>query len=175
VLAVGLEKLIELVEKFLEFFRFCEVIDSYQCGVHLRKGKFLRRLEPGIRFQLPFYIDSFITETGVTQVYQGATQSLVTKDGKAVAVGAVITYHIHNPEKALLEVHDVNTAICDACFATIAEQVAATTWDDIRTPAFADDMTAACRKLGFKYGIEVERVRFNELAPLRTYRLITGT
>jgi hypothetical protein len=36
-------------------------------------------------------------------------------------------------------------------------------------------MTAACRKRGFRYGVEIMSVRFCELAPVRNYRTITGT
>jgi regulator of protease activity HflC (stomatin/prohibitin superfamily) len=171
---MGFEKLIDLVVQFLAFFRFCEIIDVYQGGVHLRWGKPIRILEPGLRWQFPFYIDNFITESSATQVFQCATQSLVSIDGKPLAVGVVITYRIHDFEKALLTVHDVRSAICDACFGTVSEQIGSSTWDEIRAPEFLETLSKSCRKLGFKYGIEVERVRFTELAPTRTYRTITG-
>lgn len=172
---MGFEKLIDLIVQFLEFFRFCIIVDCYELGVRLRRGKFHAVLDPGIHLLCPGYIDSALTESSVTQIYQCATQSLITSDDKAIAAGIVITYHVHDIRKALLEVHDVKSAIYDACLGTTTDLVMHATWDEVRKPEFLEQLTKACRKLGFRYGLEVEKIQFNELAPLRTYRLITGT
>jgi membrane protease subunit HflK len=171
---MGFEKLIDLIVQFLEFFRFCTIVDCYERGVRLRFGKFHSVMEPGFHWLAPFYIDNPITESTVTQLYQCATQSLVTFDGKVVAAGIVITYNIRDIRKALLEVHAVKDAVYDACHATVAEMLAKTLWDEVRSAEFLGKLTAACRKLGFRYGIEIEQVRFSELAPVRTLRLVDG-
>lgn len=171
---MGFEKLIELVVQFLEFFRFCLIVDCYEKGVHLRKGILLRVVEPGLRFQIPGYIDRIITESVVTQIFQCASQSLVTKDLKPVALGVTIVYNIEVIEKAILEVQDIRTAIQDACLCTVAELTAESTWQELCAPQFSKDLTAACRALAKKYGIRIQSVRVNEIAPLRTYRMITG-
>lgn len=171
---MGFEKLIDLVVQFLEFFKFCSIVDCYEKGVHLRKGKLLRVVEPGLRFQLPGYIDRVITESVVTQIFQCASQSLVTKDHKPVAVGITIVYDIEDIAKAILEVHDIRTAIQDACLCTAAEQVSDSTWEEVASSSFTKTLTTPCRRIAKKYGINIQSVRVNELAPLRTYRMITG-
>jgi regulator of protease activity HflC (stomatin/prohibitin superfamily) len=171
---VGFEKLIDLVVQFLEFFRFCTTIDCYERGIHLRFGKFYRVLEPGIRLQIPFFIDRVITENVVPKLHQLPTQSIATKDDKQIAMGAVICYSIRSIEKAVLEVESVNHAVNDACQTAILDLILASTWDEIRAPEFGDTLTAKCRKRAWKYGIEIESVRFCELALVRTYRTITG-
>lgn len=172
---MGFEKLIDLIVQFLECFRFCIIVDCYELGVRLRFGKFHSVMEPGFHWLAPLYVDSALTESAVTQIYQCATQSLITADDKAIAAGIVITYHVHDIQKALLEVHDVKSAIYDACLGATTDLVMKSTWDEVRQPEFLDQLTKICRKLGFRYGLEVEKIQFNELAPLRTYRLITGT
>lgn len=171
---MGFEKLIDLVVQFLEFFKFCCIVDCYEMGVHLRKGNLLRVVHPGIRFHIPGYVDRIMTESVVTQIFQCATQSLVTKDLKPVALGITIVYEIDDIAKAILEVQDVSTAIRDACLCTAAEQAAMSTWEEMCAPGFSTSLTAACRKLARKYGIKIQSVRVNEIAPLRTYRMITG-
>lgn len=172
---MGFEKLIDLIVQFLEFFRFCTIIDCYERGVQLRFGKKLRILEPGLRWQIPFFIDNVLNENVTPKLYQLCTQSIVTGDGVSVAAGAVICYQIRDIEKALLEVDTVAQAVADSCQSTVAEEILAATWDEVRAAGFSDRITATCRKRGFRYGVEIMSVRFCELAPVSNYRTITGT
>jgi regulator of protease activity HflC (stomatin/prohibitin superfamily) len=169
---MGLEKLFDLIVQFLEFFRFCSVIDCYEKGVHLRKGKLLRVLEPGIRFMIPFYIDRMSTERVVVRVRELLTQTLITKDGKQIAAGIIIEFKIFDIVKAMLEVNEVIEAVDNACQATLAEHVLAETFADICTEGFAKALTTACNLRAEPFGIEIRSVRLFELAPVRTYRLI---
>jgi regulator of protease activity HflC (stomatin/prohibitin superfamily) len=170
----GVDKLIDLIVQFLEFFKFCTVVDCYERGVRLRFGKFKEELNPGFHWQWPFFIDNILTENVVPKMHQLFTQSVATLDDKPVAMGVVVCYSIRSISKAVLEVENVAQAVNDACQATIVEVILASTWDEVRSPTFTDKMTAACRKRGWKYGIEIESVRFCELAIVRTYRTITG-
>lgn len=172
---MGFEKLIDLIVQFLEFFRFCTIIDQYERGVRLRFGKFVSELGPGFHLQWPFFIDNILNENVVPKLYQLVTQSIMTRDGTPVAAGAVICYQIRSIEKALLEVDTVAQAVADSCQGTVAEEILNATWDEVRGPEFSERMTAACRKRGFRYGVEIMSVRFCELAPVRNYRTITGT
>lgn len=172
---MGFEKLIDLIVQWIEALKFCCIVDCYEKGVHLRKGGFVRVVDQGLRFHLPFYFDRIITENVVSKLHQLPTQSIATKDDKQIAMGAVICYSIRDIKKAILEVESVNHAVNDACQTTIAELILASTWDEVRAPEFGELLTAKCRKRGWKYGIEIESVRFCELALVRTYRTITGT
>ncbi len=172
---MGFEKLIDLIVQFLEFFRFCTIVDCYERGVRLRFGRFSDTLEPGFHLQVPFFIDRIITENVVPKLHQLPTQSVATKDDKQIAMGAVICYSIRDIKKAILEVESVNHAVNDACQTAILDLIVASTWDEVRGEAYGDALTAKCRKRGWRFGIEIESVRFCELALVRTYRTITGT
>lgn len=171
---MGFEKLIDLFVQFLEFFRFCTTIDCYERGIRLRLGENPKTLEPGFHLQWPFYIDRVITENVVPKLYQLATQSIMTKDGVTISAGAVICYQIRSIEKAILEVESVQHAVADSCQATLAEEILSSTWDEVRWPGYSSRLLASCRKLAWKYGVEIMSVRFCELAPVRNYRTITG-
>jgi regulator of protease activity HflC (stomatin/prohibitin superfamily) len=169
---MGLEKLFDLIVQFLEFFKFCEMVDCYQRGVQLRFGKFYRILHPGLRFHLPFYIDNTITERVVPRVRELLTQTLVTKDGKQIAAGIIIEFRIFDIVKATLEINEVIEAVDNACQATLAEHVLVEEFADICTQSFSKALTTACNLRAEPYGIEIMSVRLYELAPVRTYRLI---
>lgn len=171
---MGFEKLIDLIVQFLECFRFGTIIDCYERGVKLRLGRLHATLEPGFHWQFPFYIDRVITENVVVKLHQLPTQSVATKDAQQIAMGAVIAFSIRHIDKAILEVESVNHAVNDAAQTVILDLILSSTWDEVRSPEFGDLMTAQCRKRAWKYGIEIESVRFCELALVRTYRMITG-
>lgn len=171
---MGVEKLVDLLVEFLELFRFCTVVDCYERGVMLRFGRFHKVIEPGLCFQIPFFIDRIITENVTPKLHQLPTQSIATRDDKQIAMGAVICYSIRHIDKAILEVESVNHAVNDAAQTVILDLILSSTWDEVRSPEFGDLMTAQCRKRAWKYGIEIESVRFCELALVRTYRMITG-
>lgn len=169
---MGFEKLIDLMVQFLEFFRFCVVVDCYQRGVCLRLGKFHRVLEPGFHWLLPLCIDNPILERVVPRLRELCSQTLVTADGKPVAVGIVICFEIFDIQKAVLEVNEVLEAVDDACHATLAEHVLAEDYEALRTEGFAKALTTSCRIHAEKFGVAILSVRMHELAPTRTYRLI---
>jgi regulator of protease activity HflC (stomatin/prohibitin superfamily) len=171
---MGFEKLIDLLVQFLEFFRFCTIIECYDRGVRLRFGKYHGTLEPGFHWQVPFFIDNVLNENVTPKLYQLATQSIMTRDSVPIAAGAVICYQIRSIEKALLEVDTVAHAVADSCQSTVAEEILAASWEEVRAPEFSERITTACRKRGFRYGVEIMSVRFCELAPVRNYRTITG-
>lgn len=169
---MGFEKLIDLIVQFLDFFKFCTIIDCYQKAVLLHKGSFRRVLGPGLHFYIPFCIQHTITERVVPSTRELCTQTLITSDAKPVAVGVVILFSIFDIEKATLEVNEVREAVDDACQATLAEAVLRTTYDELRAPEFWNKLEIDCRRKAKRFGITIETVRPHELAPTRTYRLI---
>lgn len=169
---MGFEKLIDLFVQFLEFFRFCIVLDPYQRGVVLRLGKFHREIGPGFHWLVPFYVDNTIDERVVTRVRELATQTLITADARQVVAGVIVSFSIFDIKKATLEVNEVWEAVDNACQATLAEHVMAEVFPDICTPSFAKALTTACRLRAEPFGIEIESVRIYELSPARAFRLI---
>lgn len=165
------DKLVDVVVQFIDCFRFFQVIDADEQGILLRNGLMAKVLEPGLHWFWPM-IYRVRKDNVATRLYEMVAQSLVTKDGKCVAAGIVVTSKIRNIERSILDVENVDSAIQDACQATLAELVMESSWDTLRTAEFADRLTTECRKLAFKYGMEIIKVRLHELAPLRTFRLI---
>jgi membrane protease subunit HflK len=171
---MGIEKLIDLIIQFLEFFRFCTIIDCYERGVRLRFGKFVGELEPGLHWQWPFNVDNILNESVVTKVYNPPTQAIITGDGKTVIIGIIVAHSIRSIKKALLEVSDVHDAVRDACIATVAEMVKHSSADEIVSEGFSNRLTIECRKRGWRFGVEIESVRICELTAARTYRVVGG-
>jgi regulator of protease activity HflC (stomatin/prohibitin superfamily) len=173
------DKLFEFILTFGRMFRPWWIVYENQGATVLRFGAYHRTIMSddgvfgrGFHWIWPFSIEKVYYETILTRVQELQSQALMTKDGKPIIAGVVITYSVKDIKKALWAVHDVFTAITDACLATLAEAVITTDLVNIGTPKFSEDLTKACRSMGFRYGIEIEKVRLHELAPSRTIRLI---
>lgn len=166
-----LDRLIDLLLQWVGFFVPFVVVDQFEQAVVLRFGKYHRELDPGFHWILPFEIDRVIADNVVARTTNLAAQSLTTKDGKTIIAAGVVTSSISNIRKATLEVETVDNALRDSCYGTIGIAVAAANWDEIRSEAFIEVLTKACRKNGWRYGIEIERVQLSDLAPTKALSL----
>lgn len=169
---MGLEKLVELLVQWIEALKFCCIVDCYEQGVHLRRGHFLRVVEPGLRFHLPGYVDRIICDNVKPCARPLGLQSLLTKDGKMISINTVVTHYISDIKTALLEVENVSQAILDSCMGEIGRLVMTSTWDEILAEDFANQLSIACRRRAKKYGIHIESVQIMELTPARALRLL---
>lgn len=169
---MSFDRLIDFLVSILDLFKFWVVLDEFERGVLLRLGRFQREVGPGFHWLFPFNVDKVLCDNVVPRTVGLGAQALVTKDGKPVAVTAVVTASIRNVQKALLEVEGVDHALVDSCMAAVGAYVAATTWDELRTSESLPALTKACRAQAFRYGVEVHRVQLADLSPARTVRLL---
>jgi regulator of protease activity HflC (stomatin/prohibitin superfamily) len=166
-----IDRLIEFLLSIAGAFIPFTVVPEYQAGVILRFGKYVKTIEPGFHWKIPFHVDEPLVDNVVTTVHRIAGLAAVTQDGVAVAFDAVVTYRISDVRKALLEVHDVRDAVVDSCAGLIGTAMVALTWEHIVDGSAAETISAACRKRGFRYGVEIQGVQLTGVAKARTLRL----
>lgn len=165
------DKLVDLLVSSLHLCMFWTVVQAYEQAVRFRLGHFVEVLEPGFHWRLPFAIDYVHKEHVVPRTERLASLATTTADGKSVAFDAVVTYRISDIRKAVMEVEDVRDSIADACAGVIGTSLAGATWESIRTGSISDDLTAACRKRGWKWGIEIQSVQLTGISLVRNLRL----
>jgi regulator of protease activity HflC (stomatin/prohibitin superfamily) len=168
-----LDKLVDLLVECLGLFRFWIVMAPYEAGVLIRLGKFVKILEPGFHWALPFGIDQYEHEHTVPRTHSLQPQSVTLVDGKQVGFEAVITYKVRDIKTALLEVEDSDHAIRDSCAGTIAHSIMACTWNElVESEDWTERVLKACRQKGFKFGLEITNVQFSTLSLVKTLRLL---
>jgi regulator of protease activity HflC (stomatin/prohibitin superfamily) len=173
------DKLIDLIVTFGKLLRpWCIITPCFR-GVICRCGKEVRQISnddgflgTGFHWMIPLGIEKVYDMSLATRLAELASQALVTRDGKCIVAGITVTYRVQNVSKAIFSVWNAFSAAQDACQANFAQAVLANDYDVLRTEEFADDLTKKCRKLGFTYGFEIDKVRICELAPARTLRLV---
>jgi regulator of protease activity HflC (stomatin/prohibitin superfamily) len=167
-----LDRLIEFLLECIGLFQFWIVLDPYEEGVLLRLGKFKRCLGPGFHWRIPFYVDQILFLHTVPQTHSLGDESVITSDGRAVAFHAIVTFRVKDIQKAVLEVADVDHAVRDACAGEVGRVMRESSWTDIIGNDILDKLTAACRKRGWRWGIEIMSVQLAGLALVKNIRLI---
>lgn len=165
------DQLKELIIQLLDKFAFLVIVEEYERVVVLRFGKFHRSLEPGLHWVWPLMIEKALNENVVPRIYNLDAQSLTTTDGKSVVVSGNVLAQITDIRKALLGVEHANDAIKNVCVSEIARAVTRSPWSELTSESFGEALTAACRKRGWKWGIEIMEVQLSDVATVRSLRL----
>lgn len=152
-------------------------MEIYKKGLRLRLGINPVVLEPGFHFLIPFGIDYVVEENIVPRVHRPAPQTLTLKDGSTIVVESVITYRVSDILKFVCGVENATSALLDTASADIRKKVSSYDWVTLLAKSndgtIEESLTKSTRKIGEKWGIEIERVAFSSLAKARNFRLIS--
>jgi regulator of protease activity HflC (stomatin/prohibitin superfamily) len=166
------ERLFEIIAQFADLFQAWTILDPYEGGVVLRFGIFNRELRPGFNWLIPLKVERVITEHTVPRTSRIHSMSTDTKDGSTIGFEAVVTWKINDVQKSLLEVSGLQDAIMDCCMGVIGTELTESTYEEIRQGKTLEALGAACRKNGWKWGIEIIRVQLTGVAKARNIRLL---
>ncbi len=160
-------------------------------GVVLRFGKFIKTVEPGLRFKLPFGIDTvsivpvrrqlkqefgFGTEgaTNPTQYSseQKEERSMVTGDLNTAEVEWVIQYRVREPRKFLFEVREPGQTLRDISESVMRTVVGDRTVDEVITIGRQEIEVAALTQLQelvdkYELGLSIDQVQLKNVNPPR--------
>ena len=159
-------------------------------GVVLRFGKYLKTVEPGLHFKLPFGIDTvailptrrqlklefgFTTPGYLTNPIQPSQdpmeeKSMVTGDLNAALVEWVVQYRIDDPSQYLFEVRNPGETLRDVSEAAMREVIGDRTVDEVITIGRQDIETEALARMQelakrYHLGIRVDQVQLKNVNP----------
>jgi membrane protease subunit HflK len=158
-------------------------------GVVLRFGKFLKTVEPGLHFKLPFGIDRVtvlptrrqlklefgFSTPGYTNPDQPGKdareeRSMVTGDLNAALVEWVVQYRIEDPKQYLFDVRNPGQTLRDLSEAAMREVIGDRTVDEVITIGRQDiEISALTRmqELAKRYmlGVRVDQVQLKNVNP----------
>ena len=158
-------------------------------GVVLRFGKFLKTVEPGLHFKLPFGIDQvsvlptrrqlklefgFYTPGYTNNFQPGQDQheekSMVTGDLNAALVEWVVQYRIDDPKQYLFDVRNPGQTLRDLSEAAMREVIGDRTVDEVITIGRQDIEIAALARMQelakrYTLGVRVDQVQLKNVNP----------
>jgi regulator of protease activity HflC (stomatin/prohibitin superfamily) len=86
------------------------ILRQYERGVVFTLGKFTGIREPGLKFVfVPFQTMTRVSLRTVTMMIPA--QRIITKDNVSIDIAAVAYYKISDPEKSVIQIENVNSAI----------------------------------------------------------------
>lgn len=165
------DKLLEVLSNIWNDLLPFAVLNPYIGGVQIRMGKPLRVLEGGSWYWKIPYVDYILHDFVVPRTERLTGLATTTVDGKAIGFDAVVTWRISDVQKALLEVHDLKDAIADSCAGIIGTELSNKSWGAIIHGDTVEELTAACRKRGWKWGVEIQLVQLTGVAPVKNLRV----
>jgi len=91
-------------------FTGIRIVFEYKRGIKFRFGKYVKTLNPGFRWIIPFVETLQIVDIRVI-TFNIHSQEVMTKDNVPSSIDGVVFFKILNPEKAVLEVEEYTFAI----------------------------------------------------------------
>jgi modulator of FtsH protease HflK len=159
-------------------------------GVVLRFGKYMKTVEPGLHFKLPFGIDrvaiiptrrqlklefGFTTPGYLSNPIQASEdpneeKSMVTGDLNAVLVEWVVQYRIEDPSQYLFDVRNPGETLRDVSEAAMREVIGDRTVDEVITIGRQDIETEALTRMQdlakrYHLGVRVDQVQLKNVNP----------
>ncbi len=163
------DKLIDLIVTFIHDVLPWKIVDQWEQGVHLRTGKFLKVVNPGLNWKIPFF-DQILTTPVITQTVNLSPQTVTSEDEKSVVLSSIVRYHIHDVEKFLLGVMHANDVLVDTTQGIIRDMVEGSKWYDLYD--LSSVVIPEVNEQVQKWGITVEQVSFPDLGQIVTYRIM---
>lgn len=185
-LGAGLFVLVILI-----FTSFYTVQAEYQ-GIVLRFGRYIKTVEPGLRFKLPFGIDDVMLvpvrrqlkqefgfgTPGATNPFQssssGAEQELekmmVTGDLNAATVEWIVQYRIRDPQLFLFKVRDPENTLRNISESVMRSVIGDRTVDEVITIGRQEIEIAALQNLQvltdlYQLGLVIDQVQLKDVNP----------
>lgn len=96
------------------------IIFEYKRALKFRFGKYIKTLEPGFRWIIPFVETIQIVDIRVITI-NVVSQEVMTEDNVPCSIDGVVFFKINNPEKAVLEVEEYTFAITQLAQAALRD------------------------------------------------------
>jgi len=176
---------------FLLIWTSFYTVPADSAGIVQRFGRYLRTDDPGLRFKVPFGIDSVrlvpvrrqlklefgFATPGATNPFQGSQEpekekAMVTGDLNEALVEWIVQYRIHDPKRFLFDVRDPEETLRAASEAVVREVIGDRTVDEVITIGRQDievEVKAVLQKVVEQYqlGMSVDLVQIKNVNPPR--------
>jgi len=166
------DKLITLIQQFINELNPIFIIDQWEEAVVLRFGKFYKTVTPGLYLKIPFF-DSVWKHIIITQSIDIPPQSVTTADNKNVIVKGIIRFNIIDIKSFLTMITKPEDVLTDTTGCMIRDIIEDTAWIDIID--IDKRLTNEVGKFVKKWGIKVEKVTLTDLQIANSIRIIQDT
>ena len=140
------------------------IADQYMRGVVFRLGRYQATKGPGLYWIIPLIewqrkVDLRINTAAVEE------QETITKDNVPIKVNAVVWYRIINPQSAVLEVKNIDTAVIQVALTTLRNGIGRHSLDEVlkEQESVASVIQGKIDAVTEPWGVKVERVQMKNV------------
>lgn len=160
-------------------------------GVVLRFGEYIKTVEPGLKFKLPFGIETVqivpvrrqlkqefgVSTRDATNPYQYTSsseqnreKSMVTGDLNAASVEWIVQFRVNNPRQFLFQVKEPESTLRAVSESVMREVVGDRTVDEVITVGRQEIEVVALQRMqklvdNYKMGLSIDQVQLKDVNP----------
>ena len=140
------------------------IVFEYKRAIKFRFGKFIRTLQPGFRWIIPFIETIQIVDIRVI-TFNIDSQEVMTEDNVPCSIDGVVFFKITNPEKAVLEVEEYKFAITQLAQAALRDVCGKVELDTIlsKREEMGKNIKDIVEKETQDWGIEINDVKIKDI------------
>jgi regulator of protease activity HflC (stomatin/prohibitin superfamily) len=158
------------------FFPHITIVPTTHGAVKFVKGKKVVPLGPGIYVYLPL-TTQLVGYPTARQAVDLRPQTIVTKDDKTIAIGALIVYEIMDIAAILAHTYDPEETVRDIAMSGVHDVCCQYEWEDLKAAQRSGKLDTALRqeiRKGLEpYGVKLMKATLTDLAPCRVIKLMT--
>tara|TARA_R110002049_G_scaffold188124_2_gene356397 strand:+ start:1390 stop:2142 length:753 start_codon:yes stop_codon:yes gene_type:complete len=140
------------------------IIFEYKRAIKFRFGKYIKTLQPGLRWIIPFIETIQIVDIRVI-TFNIDSQEVMTEDNVPCSIDGVVFFKITNPEKAVLEVEEYKFAITQLAQAALRDVCGKVELDTIlsKREEMGKNIKDIVEKETQDWGIEISDVKIKDI------------
>lgn len=144
--------------------RAIRVADQYERAVVFRLGRYHGTAGPGLYILLPL-LDRQVKLDLRTITRSVEAQEGITRDNVPIKVNGVIWFRITDPQRAVLQVRDVENAVIQVSLTTLRTVLGQHSMDELlkSQDSIAETMQRSIDTVTEPWGVEVERVQLKNI------------
>lgn len=162
----------QLVDLIIRLFPRISIVPPNERGVFLRGGRYRKSVGPGWYFCWP-YIDEVQRLDVTPQVINLPNQSIMTKQGRPLAVSGAIEYSIQDVKKALLEVQNFDTSLQNLAMGIISTYISDIEGDAIDKAKLELEVVRKVRIRAKDWGLRITKFWITDLVEHKCFRIMT--
>jgi regulator of protease activity HflC (stomatin/prohibitin superfamily) len=139
-------------------------INQWEIALRFTFGRFSGRLGPGLRFVFPV-VQGIRRVDGRVRNRDVPRQMVITRDNVTTTIDAVVYYRVVNPEKAIIDVENYETAVLNCAQVVLRDVCGETMLDHLL--AHRDEIAAKVRaqveEIVAPWGIRVELIALQDI------------
>jgi regulator of protease activity HflC (stomatin/prohibitin superfamily) len=165
-----LDKLIDLLISIFNDFKPIIFVLQYKKGVMFRAGKYVKSLEPGWYWRIPF-VDDYHLEYTMFDTMLIKEVNVTTMDGKSISVAAEFDLEVVNIYKASVLTNDWRSNLLDITRGILSDELEDRDWDEIRKKTTKNAIEKRIQKRAEEMGISVRNFNFTDKLISRAFKL----